>query len=102
MIKLQSNNHRKIPILDKIGYGSGNFTIGIANQVIGIYLIFYCTAILNIPGSLVGLALSLSIIWDAITDSLMGYFSDMTKSKLFGRRHQYILIGVIGLALSNK
>ena len=101
MSKGLSNSHRKIPLLDKIGYGSGNFSTGVANQVIGTYLVFYCTAILNIPGSLVGLAVSLSIIWDAVTDPLMGYFSDMTKSKLFGRRHQYILIGGIGLGLSN-
>jgi len=99
--KLQSSNHRKIPILDKIGYGSGNFSAGVSSQVIGTYLVFYCTAILNIPGSLVGLAVSLSIIWDAITDPLMGYFSDMTKSKIFGRRHQYILIGGIGLGIAN-
>lgn len=101
MIKLQSNSHIKIPLLDKIGYGSGNFSIGIANQVIGTYLVFYCTVILNIPGSLVGLAVSLSIIWDAITDPVMGYFSDITKSRIFGRRHQYILIGGLGLGISN-
>lgn len=101
MHKSQSSNHRKIPLLDKIGYGSGNFSAGVSSQVIGTYLVFYCTAVLHIPGSLVGLAVSLSIIWDAITDPLMGYFSDMTKSKLFGRRHQYILIGGIGLGISN-
>jgi glycoside/pentoside/hexuronide:cation symporter, GPH family len=99
--KHQSSSHRKIPLLDKIGYGSGNFSTGVANQVIGTYLVFYCTAILGIPGSLVGLAVSLSIIWDAITDPLMGYLSDITKSKKFGRRHQYLLIGGIGLGLTN-
>jgi len=99
--KLQIITHKKIPLLDKIGYGSGNFSAGIASQVIGTYLVFYCTVILNIPGSLVGLAVSLSIIWDAISDPLMGYISDMTKSKLFGRRHQYILIGGIGLGIFN-
>ncbi|MGV8983719.1 MFS transporter [Clostridium sp.] len=101
MNKLKSSSQRKIPLFDKIGYGSGNFSTGISSQVIGTYLVFYCTAILNIPGSFVGLAVSLSIIWDAITDPLMGYLSDMTKSKLFGRRHQYILIGGIGLGISN-
>ena len=101
MNKLQNSSHRKIPILDKIGYGSGNFSAGVASQVVGTYLVFYCTVILNIPGSFVGLAVSLSIICDAITDPLMGYISDMTKSKLFGRRHQYILIGGLGLAISN-
>jgi Na+/melibiose symporter-like transporter len=101
LIKLKSESHRKIPFPDKIGYGSGNFSTGIATQVIGTYLVFYCTVILNMPGSFVGLAVSLSIIWDAITDPLMGYFSDKTKSKIFGRRHQYILIGGIGLGISN-
>lgn len=101
MSKLQSSSHRKIPLLDKIGYGAGNFSTGISNQVIGTYLVFYCTVILNIPGSLVGLAVSLSIVWDAITDPVMGYISDMTKSKIFGRRHQYILIGGIGLGIAN-
>jgi Na+/melibiose symporter-like transporter len=99
--KLLNSSYRKIPIFDKVGYGLGNFSTGVANQVLGTYLVFYCTVILNIPGSLVGLAVSLSIIWDAITDPLMGYFSDMTKSKTFGRRHQYLLIGGIGLGLSN-
>ncbi len=101
MNKSLNNSYRKIPLLDKVGYGSGNFSTGIANQVIGTYLVFYCTAILNIPGSLVGLAVSLSIIWDAITDPIMGYISDMSKSRTFGRRHQYILLGGIGLGISN-
>jgi glycoside/pentoside/hexuronide:cation symporter, GPH family len=95
------NSYRKVPFLDKVGYGSGNFSTGVANQVLGTYLVFYCTAILDISGSLVGLAVSLSIIWDAITDPLMGYFSDITKSKVFGRRHLYLLIGGIGMAISN-
>jgi len=96
-----NSSYRKIPFLDKIAYGIGNFTTGVSNQVLGTYLVFYCTAILDIPGSLVGLAVSLSIVWDAITDPLMGYFSDMTRSKTFGRRHQYLLIGGIGLGISN-
>lgn len=101
MSKLRSSSHRKIPFLDKMGYGLGNFTTGVSNQVLGTYLVFYCTAILDIPGSLVGLAVSLSIIWDAITDPFMGYISDMTKSQTFGRRHQYLLIGGIGLGICN-
>lgn len=101
MKKFSKSSYRKIPLLDKISYGSGNFSTGVANQVMGAYLVFYCTAILGIPGRLVGLALSISIIWDAVTDPLMGYFSDITTSKIFGRRHQYLLIGGIGLGLSN-
>jgi len=96
-----SNRQNKIPFLQKVGYGAGNFTTGVSNQVLGTYLVFYCTAILGIPGKLVGLAVSISIVWDAVTDPIMGYLSDITRSKTFGRRHLYLLIGGVGLSLSN-
>ncbi|NLZ49950.1 MAG: MFS transporter [Clostridiales bacterium] len=94
-------SHRKIPILDKFTYGIGNFSSGTSMQVISVFLVFYCTNILNISGSLVGIATSVGIIWDSITDPLMGYISDCTRSKRLGRRHIYLLIGSIGLSLSN-
>lgn len=90
--------NRNIPVIDKVGYGIGNLSIGIAMQVVGTYLVFFSTVILGIPGYLVGLAVSISIFWDAITDPLMGYFSDITKSKLFGRRHLYLIIGALGVS----
>lgn len=95
------HSHRKIPIIDKFAYGIGNFSTGTSMQVISVFLVFYCINILNISGSLVGIATSVGIIWDAITDPLMGYISDSTRSKRLGRRHIYILIGSFGLALSN-
>lgn len=88
----------KIPLIDKIGYGAGNLGVGVAMQVIGSYLVFFSTAILGIPGSLAGLAVGISVFWDAVTDPVMGYVSDITRSKRFGRRHLYLLIGSIGIS----
>lgn len=93
-------NENRIPIQDKINYGMGNLSVGIAMQVVGTYLVFFSTVILGIPGVLVGLALGISVFWDAITDPLMGFISDVTKSKRFGRRHLYLLIGSVGIALT--
>lgn len=93
-------NKQMIPIQDKINYGIGNLSVGIAMQVVGTYLVFFSTVILGIPGYLVGLALGISVFWDAITDPLMGYASDITKLKRFGRRHLYLLIGSFGIALT--
>lgn len=96
-------NHQtnRISFLDKVGYGSGNFSTGVIQQVVGTYLVFYCTVILGIPGGFIGLVMSLGIVWDAITDPFMGYISDATRSKKFGRRHQYLLLGGFGMAVSN-
>ena len=89
---------QKIPLIDKIGYGAGNLGVGVAMQVIGAYLVFFATVILGIPGSLAGLAVGISVFWDAVTDPVMGYISDLTRSKRFGRRHLYLIIGSLGIA----
>lgn len=90
-----------IPLGDRIGYGIGNFPVGISIQVVGAYLVFFSTTILKLPGSLVGLIVSIGIIWDAVTDPIMGYVSDHTNSRRFGRRHLYLLLGAIGMAGAN-
>lgn len=92
--------YKKIQFKDKLGYGIGNLSVGIAMQVVGTYLVFFSTVILGIPGYLVGLAVGFSVFWDAITDPVMGYISDITKSNRFGRRHLYLIIGSIGVALT--
>ncbi|MDW7656974.1 MAG: MFS transporter [Bacillota bacterium] len=92
---------QNIPLIDKVGYGLNDLGIGTIYQAIAAYLVFYATSILMIPGSLVGLAVSISVIWDGVTDPFMGYLSDRTKTRHCGRRHPYILIGGVGAALAN-
>lgn len=82
-------------------YGLGNLTYGIIMQMISSFLTFFGTSVLDIPGTLMGAVVFISIMWDAVTDPVMGYISDHTYSKRFGKRHGYILIGGILLAMSN-
>lgn len=89
-----------ISFKDKIAYGLGDMGNGLSMQIVGSYLIFFMSVILHIPGTIIGFALGLSIIWDALTDPIMGYISDHTQSKRFGRRHLYLLIGMIGVPIS--
>lgn len=49
--------------------------------------------------TLLAIALSISRIVDVITDPLIGYFSDRTKTK-FGRRIPFIGLGIIPLVLT--
>ena len=90
-----------VNLIDKIGYGMGNFSYGVISQAIATYIVFFSTSILNISGTMIGVAVSISIIWDALTDPIMGYISDHTYSKRYGRRHIYLIIGLVGMALSN-
>jgi len=90
-----------VPLSDKIAYGSGNLATGVAMQIIGSFFVFYATAILGLPGRYVGTVMGLSIFWDAVTDPLMGHFSDRTRSRRFGKRHPYLLGGAFGIAVVN-
>lgn len=97
---MSKHKNQVIPIIDKVGYGIGNLSVGIAMQVVGTYLVFFSTVILGIPGYLVGLAVGFSVFWDAITDPVMGYISDITHSTKYGRRHLYLIIGSLGVSIT--
>ncbi|WP_426030821.1 MFS transporter [Caulobacter sp. DWP3-1-3b2] len=84
--------------LDMIFYGAGEgATSLVLNGLYGFALIFYTEA-LGLSPVLAGLALSISIFWEAITEPYMGYLSDRTRSR-FGSRYPWIFIGAIALAL---
>lgn len=75
-------------------YASGDIANSlISNAIFGFAMLFYTDA-LGLSPVLAGVAMSVAIFWDAITDPLMGHISDNTRSR-FGRRHQYILLGGI-------
>ena len=56
------------------------------------FVFFYYTAVLGLSGSLVGIALAISMVLDAIADPLIGSWSDSVRSR-FGRRLPVMLIG---------
>jgi glycoside/pentoside/hexuronide:cation symporter, GPH family len=67
----------------------------IMNSLFGFAMLYYTDA-LGLKHSTAGIAMSLAIFWDAVTDPVMGHVTDNTRSK-FGRRHPWILLG--GLAV---
>jgi oligogalacturonide transporter len=80
-------------------YGLGDIYGGGAFLVIGTLFMFYMTEVVGLSPLLAGFVFSLGKIWDAISDPLMGYLSDRTKSR-FGRRRVYFLAGIAPIALS--
>lgn len=89
---------RKLKIRDLWGYASGEGATSISMNGIANFGMLFFTQVIGLNPALVGLALSIATLWDAITDPLMGTISDRTVSR-YGNRHPYILIGGILLAL---
>lgn len=83
----------KIPLIKKLIYGLGAFVNNILAAAMG-GMVVVLNLGLGMNPALVGLVSALPRFTDAITDPLMGYISDHTKSK-WGRRRPYIFFGAI-------
>ena len=83
----------RIGLYQRIAYGSGalvNNLLGAAISMMSIVLVLG----LGMNPALVGTLMALPRLTDALTDPLMGYISDNTKSR-WGRRRPYIFFGAI-------
>lgn len=88
----------RIPALRRMGYGFGNIAFSLPYQAAASLLVFFSTAILKVPPAAAGLAIALTIVWDAAIDPLLGYLSDNTEGRRWGRRHPYLLAGGLAVA----
>ena len=69
----------------------------VMNGIFGFAMLFY-TKSLGLDPTWAGLAMSLSVFWEAVTEPVMGHISDNTRSS-WGRRHPYMLVGGLLMAL---
>ena len=90
----------KLSARTKVFYGVGDVGNALVNSALQFFLlIFYTDAALLAP-AVVGSALLIGKIWDAINDPLFGWVSDRTGSKRFGKRRVYMIFGAIPLGVS--
>lgn len=83
----------RVPFLEKVAFGSGHLVNNLLPGALGVFSFFLLTAF-GIDPFLAGLLGGLPRLFDAITDPIMGYITDNTKSR-FGRRKPYIFVGAI-------
>lgn len=78
-------------------YAIGEGATSIAMGGISNFALLYYTSVLGLGAGMAGLALSVSVFWDAVTDPVMGHISDNTRSR-WGQRLPYVLLGGLLLA----
>lgn len=87
-----------IPTKEKICYGLGGFMDGGAVAMMSCVMLKYMTT-MSVPMAVASTIMMVAKIWDAITDPLMGFISDNTRSK-YGRRKPYIFFGGISIIIA--
>lgn len=88
----------KVPMGQKIAFGFGMLANQMFPAVISIFIVVLVQN-LGFPGWMWGVVSLVPRLFDAITDPIMGFISDNTKSK-WGRRKQYVLLGAVIMGIS--
>lgn len=83
----------KVPIVQKAAFGAGHLVNNLLPGALGIFMFFLLTAF-GMDPFLAGILGGLPRLFDAVTDPIMGFISDNTRSR-WGRRRPYIFAGAI-------
>jgi GPH family glycoside/pentoside/hexuronide:cation symporter len=81
----------------KAGWGLADMGIVVFVVVKQLLVLTYLTAYLGVPVGIAGFVTTAVLIFDIITDPLVGYLSDKTNSR-FGRRAPWMFVGVLVMA----
>lgn len=83
----------KVPFSQKTAYGTGTLVLNLLPAALSIFAFFLITGF-GMDPLLAGILAGIPRLFDAITDPIMGFITDNTRSK-WGRRRPYIVIGAI-------
>ena len=82
----------------KAVYGFGSIAFGIKDGGFTVFLLFFYNQVLGLSATLVGLAIAIAILVDAVADPIIGEVSDNWRSRI-GRRHPFMYGAALPVAL---
>ena len=87
-------DHRPVSIGRKVAYGFGSVAFGVKSNGFDYFFLIFYSQVMGVSAYLVSLALMIALIVDALSDPLIGYLSDNTRSR-WGRRHPFMYAAAI-------
>lgn len=88
----------RVPLITRLLYGSGSVAFGVKDNGFAYFLLIYYNQVLGLPSTAVGAALMVALLWDALSDPLVGYVSDHWRSR-WGRRHPFMYLAALPFAV---
>ncbi|MEJ6397729.1 MFS transporter [Yoonia sp. 208BN28-4] len=83
--------------LQKAGWGLADMGVVVFVVVKQLLILAFLTSYLGVPVGIAGLVTTAVLVFDMITDPLVGYLSDATQSR-FGRRAPWMATGAVVMA----
>ncbi len=83
----------------KLAYGFGSVAYGTKDAGLKFFLLLFYAQVIGMDARLVSFAILIALVFDAISDPIVGYWSDNFRSK-WGRRHPFMYAAAIPVAVS--
>lgn len=81
----------RIPWPTKLAYSLGNVCEVVLSRSFELFVLFFYTQVMGLSGTVAGAAILVAMIADAVTDPLVGAYSDSLESR-WGRRHSLMFL----------
>lgn len=89
----------KLPFLSRLAYGFGSVAYGVKESAFAYFLVTFYGVVIGLDERLVGLSLLFILVFDALSDPVVGYISDNWRSK-WGRRHPFMYAAALPVSVS--
>jgi GPH family glycoside/pentoside/hexuronide:cation symporter len=86
------------PLSTRLLYGAGGAVYAIKEAAYTMFVLLFYTQVLGLNGTLTGLIIALGLVWDAVSDPLVGTLSDRLRSR-YGRRYPFLVASIVPLGL---
>ena len=88
----------RLPRLSKILYAVSDFSFSFSDTTMSVLFAIFMTDVAGLSLANAALVILIGRVWDAVTDPVMGFLTDRTRSR-WGRRRPYLLFGAIPFGL---
>ena len=85
--------------LTRASFAASGTAGGLVSNGVSFFLLIYYSQVLGLDPALAGLAMMISLVFDAVSDPLVGRWSDRLKHRL-GRRHPFLFAAILPIALA--
>ena len=82
----------------RVSYGAGGAVSAVKEAAYTMFILLFYTQVLGLSGTATGLIIAVSLVWDGISDPLVGSLSDRLRSR-HGRRHPFMALSILPLGL---
>jgi Na+/melibiose symporter-like transporter len=83
----------------RLSFGSAGLAEGIVRHGLSSFVMIYYSQVLGLPAQYAGFAIGVGIFVDAVSDLIVGWWSDRSRSQL-GRRHPFLYASIVPLAFT--